>query len=259
MCFRCCASTNHMAKDCNAVIKCRECESERHVSALHPGPPPPLPGYGGEGAEETPQPAVTSRCTEVCGEGQSGRSCSKICLVKLFPKEHPERVIRTYAVLDDQSNRSLARSAFFDMYSIQGSDSPFTLRTCAGTTEMMGRRATGFIVQSLEGATKLTLPTLIECNNIPSDRAEIPSPEAAAHHPHLKPITHSVPPLDPEAKILLLLVRDLLRVHKVREQQNGPHDAPYAQSRPRIGHHRKRLLREHSQTFSYKDLPYKCT
>ncbi|XP_037399818.1 uncharacterized protein LOC108416929 [Pygocentrus nattereri] len=229
VCFRCCSSTSHMAKECTAVIKCRECDSENHVSALHPGPPPATSGHGGESTEETPPLTVESSCTEVCGEGQSPRSCSKICLVKVFPEAHPERVTRAYAVLDDQSNRSLARPDFFDMYNIKGSDSPFTLRTCAGTTEMMGRRATGFIVQSLDGTTTLTLPTLIECSNIPSDRAEIPTPEAALYHTHLKPIAHSIPSLDPEAKILLLLGRDLLRVHKVREQRNGPHDTPYAQ------------------------------
>lgn len=33
------------------------------------------------------------------------------------------------------------------------------------------------------------------------------------------------------AKILLLIGRDLLRVHKVRGQINGPHDAAFAQKR----------------------------
>ncbi|XP_022522966.2 uncharacterized protein LOC111191682 [Astyanax mexicanus] len=179
VCFR------HMAKECTAVIRCRECESENHVSALHPGPPPSPSGHGGESTEDTPPPTVESSCTEVCGECQSPRSCSKICLLKVYPEAHPERVTRAYTVLDDQSNRSLARPDFFDMYNIKGSDLTFTLRTCAGTTEMMGREATGFIVLSLDGTTTLTLPTLIECSNIPRDRAEIPTPEAALYHPPL--------------------------------------------------------------------------
>lgn len=76
---------------------------------------------------------------------------------------------------------------------------------------MTGRRAIGFMVQSVDGATSVTLPTLIECNNIPSDRAEVLTPEAALHHSHLKPIAHSIPPLDPKAQILLLLGREILR------------------------------------------------
>lgn len=43
---------------------------------------------------------------------------------------------------------------------------------------------------------------------------------------HLKPIADKIPPLDLSAEILLLLGRDIIRVHKVR---NGRHNAPYAQ------------------------------
>lgn len=73
------------------------------------------------------------------------------------------------------------------------------------------------------------LPTLIECNHMPDDRSEIPTPAVAQHQPHLKSIAHRIPPLDPEAQILLLLRRDILEVHKVREHRNGPPSAPYAQ------------------------------
>lgn len=40
ICYWCCASTKHMAKDCKVSVRCRECDSNRHVSALHPGPAP---------------------------------------------------------------------------------------------------------------------------------------------------------------------------------------------------------------------------
>lgn len=35
ICFRCCASTKHMAKDCKTSLKCIECESDKHISAMH--------------------------------------------------------------------------------------------------------------------------------------------------------------------------------------------------------------------------------
>ena len=38
-----------------------------------------------------------------------------------------------------------------------------------------------------------------------------------------------IPPLDTSAPILLLLGRDILGLHKVPEQRNGPHNSPYAQ------------------------------
>ncbi len=49
------------------------------------------------------------------------------------------------------------------------------------------------------------------------------------HFPHLTAMSEKIPPLDPGAPILLLLGRDVLSVHKVREQRNGPQNTPYAQ------------------------------
>lgn len=40
ICFRCCASTRHIAKNCQAVVKCKECNGDWHISALHTGPAP---------------------------------------------------------------------------------------------------------------------------------------------------------------------------------------------------------------------------
>ncbi|XP_073713971.1 uncharacterized protein [Misgurnus anguillicaudatus] len=93
----------------------------------------------------------------------------------------------------------------------------------------MGRRATNLMIESIDGKIQLPLPSLIECDMIPDNRTEIPSPEVARCHPHLQRVAERIPPVDPDASILILLGRDILRVHKVREQINGPHSAPYAQ------------------------------
>lgn len=49
------------------------------------------------------------------------------------------------------------------------------------------------------------------------------------HQPHLRAIAKFIPRLDPKAEILLLLGRDVLQAHKVRQRINGPHNAPFAQ------------------------------
>lgn len=85
------------------------------------------------------------------------------------------------------------------------------------------------MLESVDGKISLPLSTLLECNRVPNNRREIPTPNAALHHSHLKSIAKAIPPLDSEANILLLFGRDVLRVHKVREQINGPHDIPFAQ------------------------------
>ena len=134
-----------------------------------------------------------------------------------------------YVMLDDQSNVSLAKTEFFDAFNIQGPSIPYILTTCAGVVNVSGRRAHGCVVEPLTGEISINLPTLIECNNVPNSRAEIPTPEAAYHHSHMRAIAHEIPALDSSADILLLLGRDIVQVHKVRHQFNGPHNAPFAQ------------------------------
>eukprot|EP00079_Xenopus_tropicalis_P037650 XP_017951421.1 PREDICTED: uncharacterized protein LOC101733395 isoform X1 [Xenopus tropicalis] len=141
ICYRCCASSEHFAKDCKAIIKFSECNSDKHVTANHSRPSRQAPSngdshnpslnYGGESAEEQTNP-VSTKCTEVCGKELCRRSCAKICLVKVAPVGHPEKAVKMYVILDDQSNRSLASPKFFKHFKIQSEAHPYTLRTCAG-------------------------------------------------------------------------------------------------------------------------------
>lgn len=236
ICFKCCASDTHLAKDCKSTVKCSECESTSHETVMHPGPPPqtfkaPAPAQedGGEGKDISDSIAVTTTCTKVCGPGQWGRSCSKICLTKVYPEGHKDSAVKAYVILDDQSNRSLARPEFFDLFNIKHKLVSYDLRTCSGLVETWGKMAEGFHIESLDGSVVIPLPPLIECQDIPNERSEIPTPNAARHQPHLQSIAKYIPELDHKAEILLLLGRDVLRAHKVREQVNGPHHAPFAQ------------------------------
>lgn len=94
---------------------------------------------------------------------------------------------------------------FFDIFEVDGNTETYTLKTCSGIMEMSGKRAKHFIIESIDGNTKVPLPPLLECDMIPEDRSEIPSPEVAQHFPHLKDIAHKIPPINSDAQILLLL------------------------------------------------------
>ena len=134
-----------------------------------------------------------------------------------------------HAMLDDQSNRSLARSEFFDKFGIHSNSSSYILKTCAGVMECSGRKAAGYHIEAWNGGVSLALPPLIECNDISDNRAEIPTPEVAPHHSHLNCLAEEIPPLDDKAQILLLLGRDIIRAHKVRKWINGPNNSTFAQ------------------------------
>lgn len=175
---------------------------------MHPGPPlqptkaPPLPQEnGGEGEDDSNVTNVRTSCTEVCGLGQWGRSCSKICLAKVFPEHSKHKAIKAYVILDDQSNRFLARPEFFELFGVEDKPLPYHLRTCSGIMETYGRKAEGFQIESLDGKVVISLPPLLECLEIPNNRVEIPTPSAVLHQPHLHHIAKDIPELDPEAEM----------------------------------------------------------
>lgn len=114
------------------------------------------------------------------------RSCSKICLVIVYSSNKPDCAVKMYAVLDDQGNRSLSKSEFFNMFNISGETFSYTLKTCSGIMEKTGRRASNFTVRSIDKQIHIELPTLIECDMIPDDKSEIPTPEVTQHFSHLK-------------------------------------------------------------------------
>lgn len=100
------------------AVKCFECNSDKHIAALHPGPPllttqSAVDDRDESGEQnESPPSSVTSKCTEVCGSADGARSCSKICLVKAYPEGKKEKAIKMYTLLDEQSNKSLAKTEF---------------------------------------------------------------------------------------------------------------------------------------------------
>ena len=232
-----------MAKDCKRPVKCTECQSDRHLAALHvtKAAKPKDQGKEGEedkkrdGAQEEGQQhggeseRITTTCTEICGNKHGGRSCSKICLANVYTKVNLDKKIKAYVVIDDQSNRSLARSKLFELLDINGETFPYTLRTCAGTTQAEGRQAKDLVIESLDGLKQYLLPTVTECNAIPDNKDEIPTPDVAASHPHLRPIADLIPALERDVDILLLIGRDAPPLHKVRESRNGKGNAPWGQ------------------------------
>ncbi|KAK3092639.1 hypothetical protein FSP39_005230 [Pinctada imbricata] len=230
ICFRCCKSTDHIARNCKETIVCRYCKSNKHASPMHVDvdstPVKGVQPHGGEDTEET----LSTKCTLLCGEEFTGRSCSKTLLVKVFPSGQPEKAVKVYAIIDEQSNRTLVRSELLDQLGERSEALPYTLTSCTGSTTVTGRRAKGYTIQSLDGSSTMDLPDMIECSEIPNDRSEIATPEVANLHTHLRCIADRIPELDPNAGIHLLIGRDLGEAHQIEQQILGVNkNAPFAQ------------------------------
>ncbi|XP_078330327.1 uncharacterized protein LOC111129274 [Crassostrea virginica] len=237
ICFRCCETSQHFARNCDVNTQCNICKSTFHPTALH--------SYGegvqfssNHGEEKVPTSAnpanklqINSNCTELCGNFR-GKSCARIVPVYVYLDSQPENSILTYAMLDDQSNKTLAKSFLFDSLGIKSSPLEYTMQSCSGRTVGHGRITDQLIVKDLSGKVQLELPPVLECDDIPENQAEIPTPHVAHYYPHMSDIADYLHPVDPSLKILLLIGRDLPEAHHVIEQRIGPPRSPFAQRSP---------------------------
>ena len=243
VCLRCATSSAHSVNNCTSNTDCAVCHSDKHATVLHPDNArqethtleSPAQQQGEEQAAATPQGTesliVTNKCTEICGQnsGGAGRSCVKICLANVYAENKLDKKVKAYALIDEQSNYSLARAKLFEKLNIEGKTTAYTLKTCSGVKETKGRLAQGLVIESLDQSAKYRLPTLTECDEIPNNREEIPTPQVARAHPHLQQIADEIPELDEQAEILLLIGRDVPPLHKVHESRNGSRNAPWGQ------------------------------
>ena len=92
---------------------------------------------------------------------------------------------------------------------------------------MTGRRS-DLCVSSTDGKS-FELCDVIECDSIPNDSLEIPTPDVARGHRHLSRIAEYLPDLDSSAKVELLIGRDVPDVHHVMDQVLGRKGPAFAQ------------------------------
>ncbi|XP_033755752.1 uncharacterized protein LOC117338505 [Pecten maximus] len=246
-CLKCCGQKRHTRKTCKETVKCNVCGSPDHIGILHPDADSGKQ-YKGEKSQdnyrsqrhqipsedhEEEKLRVETHCTEVCSTRHStSKSCAKILLVSVFPNGQPSRARNVYCMIDDQSNKSLATSAFFDAFREFGPSAEYVLTSCAGKFTTSGRRASGYVIQSLDGSCTLQSPCLIECNEIPNNRSEIPSPEVAENYSHLRDIASLIPPVNDSVEIEILIGRDLVSAHHVVDQRIDGDWLPFGQKLP---------------------------
>ena len=135
-----------MSHECTERIHCSDCGSEHHTTALHVKKENksqtnqhsrlPVSDNSGEFAKSTDKPSpltsVKSKYTEIGKDQYRGKSCAKILPVDVFNKSNPNETVRMYAIIDDQSNRSLASPDFFRIFNITDRRESYSLSTCAG-------------------------------------------------------------------------------------------------------------------------------
>lgn len=160
---------------------------------------------------------LRATCTAICHTRSGGLCCSKIVLLDVFLEQRPDLTHRVYAVINDQSNASMISPSLADKLGANGPREKFLLSTCSAELKQLkyGRRVYGPIAHSIAGEQ-------VECDHIPRDKSEIPTPEIAREFSHLKEIADQIPPLDQDANIELLIGRDAPELLKVRDFRTDP-------------------------------------
>ena len=183
-CFRCCDSSTHIAKDCNAKIKCSQCNSENRPSALYPldkqFTSKNLSSLSNQGGEST-----QDKCTQVCGDQNFfGRSCSKTVLCSVHSIYNPSKILQVYVMIDDQSNRTLVKPELIELLDLKDEPIQYELTSCTGKSTVSGRQGFNLVIDAIDNSASFTVPTVIECDELPNNRHEIPHPTILKHHKH---------------------------------------------------------------------------
>jgi len=109
--------------------------------------------------------------------------------------------LECYAVIDDQSNRTLGESKLFDYFDSATRLEDYTISTCSGSYTTAGRCVPGLVVESHDGTSILRCPPILECDDIPDNKREVATPSVARAYPHLRKIANYIPELQETASV----------------------------------------------------------
>ena len=127
LCFKCLSSTDHIGKNCLKSVTCEKCQ-KKHPTAMHME----MPSTPNGGEQVPTDKDVTTKCTDICSVNGAA-SCAKIVLLDICTSVDPEHKVRAYAILDDQSNCSLAAPRLFSLLGLHEKEKQYTLKSCSGS------------------------------------------------------------------------------------------------------------------------------
>lgn len=204
LCFACLGP--HTSSKCNSTVICTKCKG-KHITLMHRDRPL-------SNANNQEQPAASSNysgssyCTAVCGNKFETKTCLKIVLVDVgLPSS--SKVLRCYAMLDEQSTSSFVDQKLLDFFSVQTPLEEYCLNTLSGTsTVVQGRSITDLHVRGVGEDRTFLLPKLLTSDCIPSSKDGIASPSIVRSYPHMAHLADNFYEVDPKAEVLMLLGLD---------------------------------------------------
>ena len=154
--------------------------------------------------------------------------------VWLSTTSRPEAEHLTYALLDTMSDTTFVLSDTLEtMYGSGGGlrkdSQPVNLRltTMTARSKTIGcRKFNNLLVRGFDSSVRIPLSRAYSRDFIPVERSHIPTPDTAKKWPHLKGISHRIPPLQ-DCEVGLLIGYDCPRALAPRNCLTGEGDEPF--------------------------------
>ena len=212
-CFSCLGP--HFKKDCKTEISCEICK-KKHATSMHDD------SYGTKreftvkkdhkvsyvDANSRSNSTPSNLCTAICG-GESGKSCSKVLLVDLSLPSKSNKILRCYAILDEQSSSTFVDTKVATFFNLNLPMRSYTIRTMSGLkTSTAGMEIRGLKVKGVNQKKLISLPNFMTNDHFPDARCEIATPAIVSEQTHIRHLSKHFLPYDPKAEVLMLIGRD---------------------------------------------------
>ncbi|XP_039904599.1 uncharacterized protein LOC120744346 [Simochromis diagramma] len=231
LCFGCLKGGHH-SKKCDKRNTCEKCQ-KKHPTCLHDDKfverkrIMPAPNDNSQDKDEGDEPAtaISNRVTQV----SSSTLTSSILPVWVSSKNHPDREVLVYALLDSQSDTSFILDEVAQDLDTDKSKAHLRLSTMsAKSTVIPCEKLVNLQVRGYKQEKRITLPPVYTREFIPVNRSHIPTFETALNWPHLERLADRLPPML-ECEVGLLLGYNCQQALLPREVIAGEENQPYAQ------------------------------
>ena len=187
--------SDHQTAKCDADVTCYKCERKHHTYLHKP--------------DNSPSEIVSVKCTNVCSSMVS-KNCSKTVLADLTMSGVPNKTLRSYIILDEQSNTSLVDERVLHYFGLEFPKQEYTMKFASQDCELslLGQVVTGLSVKGVKCGEVIEVPKALSCPNIADTTTEVASPEIVANIPSISQYAEHFPEFSPQTDVLLLLGRD---------------------------------------------------